>query len=106
MMSFGSLLTLVLIVLALWAWWRHDRARAQALRIAREACVSAGVQLLDDSVGLRKLKPRRGMDGRWVLEREFAFEFSRSGADRWAGSVRLLGTRLLGVELDLARPLG
>jgi len=61
--------------------------------------------MLDQSVGLSRIRPRRGLDGRWVLEREFRFEFSRNGADRWAGTVRLMGLRLMGVDLDLVKPV-
>ncbi|HHO69925.1 MAG TPA: DUF3301 domain-containing protein [Halothiobacillus sp.] len=105
MISLKSLIVLILLAVIGWVWWRHNRAREKALRIAKEACVSAGVQMLDQSVSLVRIRPKRGIDGRWVLEREFRFEFSRTGADRWSGSVRLMGLRLMGVNLNLVRPV-
>lgn len=95
------LLTLVLIGVF---WWHQDQYRRRAFSLAKQACVKAGVQLLDDSVGLKRLRLRRVRAG-FVLERQFGFEFTPSGATRFVGRVVFAGARVEAVDLDLSQPI-
>lgn len=74
-----------------WFWFDTIRAREAAMRAARLGCQRAGVQLLDDTVALKKLRPARNEMGRMTLRRVYEFEFSGSGFDRQPGAVVLLG---------------
>ncbi len=91
---------LVLFVLALLAafWWSSFHARETARRAARRHCEAQGVQFLDDSVALTRLRVRREVTGRLALYREYRFEFSHDGEDRFAGQIRVIGRRVLGVD--------
>ena len=97
-MSPEGLLLLLLGVLA-WFWWDSLQKREIALTSARLACDRAGVQFLDGSVALRRLKLRRDEERRARFYREFAFEYSSQGDDRQAGRVWLLGARVVNVVL-------
>lgn len=85
------------------AWFWHDivKAREVAVRAARAACESEGLQLLDDTVAIASLRPTRNDDGRIVLRRIYAFEFSDTGDNRRRGSVVLLGHRAIVLDVGL-----
>ena len=93
---------IALILLAAWlgAWiWRGMGLHDRALNIARRHCKQAGVQLLDESVALSRLRPGRGRYGRPGISRRYAFEFTVTGERRYPGFVELHGQTLMKVEL-------
>lgn len=97
-MSLEGLL-LILLAILVWFWWDSLQKREIALTTARMACERAGVQFLDASVALRKLKLRRDSNQRARFYREYAFEYSTVGDDRQPGWVWLLGARVVDVIL-------
>ena len=106
MLSTQSLILFIALGAAAMFSWNNWRAREHAERLARETCKRMGIQFLDDSVGLKKWRIVRDADPRtglrkWAIRREFQFEFSRQGADRWPAELVLLSGRLLGVEFNL-----
>lgn len=90
---------LALIGAALLAWRHTMHARETAIAACRRACAEAEVQLLDDTVALRRLRPCRSRRGALALERVYLFEFSRDGRLRERGSVVLRGLRVSHVYL-------
>jgi hypothetical protein len=75
--------------------WSESRAASElAHRHGREACASAGVQWLDQSVALTKIALRRASDGRLRVLRHYRFDYSWRGDDRQHGSLALLGREL------------
>ena len=104
MWTLGDLFILILVIAAVGIWVRHDRFRRRALSLARRATEKADVQLLDQSVSLRRVGVKRDDRGWPQLTRRFGFEFSRSGFDRFRGHVDFAGDRVAAVELDLGDP--
>lgn len=93
-------IALVLLAAGAGCWiWRGMGLHARALGIARRHCKQAGVQLLDESVALSRLRPARGRHGRPGISRRYAFEFTVTGERRYAGFVELHGQTLMKVEL-------
>ncbi|ATE62507.1 DUF3301 domain-containing protein [Thauera sinica] len=90
-MSFPELLALLALGLLVWFWFDSLQAREAGVAAARVACRREGLQFLDETVVGRGLRPVRDEDGRLVLQRAFEFEYSRSGYDRFHGSVVLRG---------------
>ena len=82
-----------------WFWWDSLKKREIAVRAARQVCTQAGVQFLDDSVALRRMRLRRDDNQRARIFREFAFDYSSVGDDRQAGRVYLLGDQVLSADL-------
>jgi hypothetical protein len=80
------------------SWYHVLRLRERATAHARRLCELHGVQLLDDSVALHRLRVgwRRGA---LHVMREYRFETSRGGDDRQSASVRLLGDRIVGERM-------
>ncbi len=81
-------------------WWDSAQARERAVDAARAACRRNAVQFLDQSVSLRRLRPKRDHDGRLRLARLYTFEFSPDGLRRCPGFVVSLGTRISELHLD------
>ncbi|TNF55621.1 MAG: DUF3301 domain-containing protein [Gammaproteobacteria bacterium] len=86
---------------AAWLWWDSLKKRELAILAARRVCQRAGVQFLDDTVSLARMRLRRDDNQRAAIYREFAFEFSDNGDNRLPGRVYLLGDRVLDVNLIL-----
>ncbi len=96
----GTWLFLLAIALAVWAWMDALRARELATRHGRDLCRDAGVQLLDQTVSLRRVRLTR-RDGLPVLVRRYGFEVSLDGSDRHRGHLDLQGQRLEAWSLPL-----
>lgn len=100
-MDFSELLLLALLGLGAWFWLDSLKAREIGVAAARAACADEGLLFLDESVAGRSLGFARDADGRLLLRRVYAFEYSDTGDNRRAGSVTLLGHE---VELLHVRP--
>ena len=66
----------------------------------KRACRDLNVQFLDETVVRFKTRARRAADGQMRLARDFSFEFTPDGLQRFAGHVRLLGSRLQMLDLQ------
>lgn len=97
-----DLLWLVLMGALLVSWLKLMRARELATREVRRQCERHGLQLLDETVGLRALRIR-AQDGIRTLERGYDFEVSIDGDDRESGRLWLRGDRVSGVSLPTFR---
>jgi hypothetical protein len=91
-------LPLLAFMVLIGSWYHVLRLRERATAHARRLCERHGLQLLDDSVALHRLRLnwRRGT---LHVMREYRFETSRGGNDRQPASVRLLGDRIVGESM-------
>lgn len=93
------------IILALagvvWFWWDSSGAREAAISAATQTCKKAGVQLLDFTVGLRKIRLQRDNQGQMKLARLYSFEFTQTGSLRNHGYVVMLGKHIFKIEIDI-----
>ncbi len=85
---------LLLLGLAVWIWRDAMRARETANRVCAAACAELGVQLLDETVALHRLRIRREPGRGLRLLRTYAFEYSYTGYDRRRGTIVLSGTEI------------
>ncbi len=100
-MDLLELLFLLILGGLAWFWLDGLKAREIGIEAARAACAQEGLQFLDETVAGRSTAFARDEDGRLVLRRVFAFEYSDTGDNRRSGSVSLLGHE---VELLHVRP--
>jgi uncharacterized protein DUF3301 len=89
----GTWLLLFAIALAVWLWMDALGARERAVRYGRQLCREAGVQLLDQTVSLTRIRIAR-VDGLPTLVRRYGFEISLDGSDRHRGHLDLEGHAL------------
>ncbi len=74
------------------------------MRAARAACAAEGLLLLDDTVAIANLKPKRDGDGHVKLQRAYNFEYSDTGNNRLTGSVVLLAHRVMLLNIGMRPP--
>ncbi len=99
--SIWEFIGLMLMTLGVWLWFDSLRARDAGIAAARRACESEGLQLLDDTVCLKNLRPSRNGEGRLLLQRAYEFEYSDTGDNRRRGGVILLGQRVVLINVGL-----
>lgn len=73
-----------IIAAVVWFWMDGLRSREYATKRCHAFCIENRVQLLDQSIHVKKVFPAR-KNGRLRLRRFYAFEFSIDGADRYHG---------------------
>ncbi|AOU98935.1 hypothetical protein BI364_14095 [Acidihalobacter yilgarnensis] len=86
-----SILLLGILGALVWWWLASLRAREAALKACRRACAREQVQLLDETVAVRRLGLARDSSGRVRVRRSYGFEFSVDGHDRRQGEAICLG---------------
>jgi len=96
-----DILLIFLLTAVLAFWWYSAQSRETAVKFSREACKRCGVQLLDETVSLSKLRLKRSDKGHMGIARWYTFEFSTSGQNRRSGVVSLLGAKLLDMHLEV-----
>lgn len=88
------------LVLA-WFWLDSLKARDGAVLAARKACMSEGLQFLDESMSVDSVRPMRDDGGTLRLRRVYSFEYSDTGNNRRPGCVVMLGYRVLMLNIGL-----
>mgnify|MGYP001598064658 FL=1 len=108
MSDLSNLLLLLVLGATVGLWLKLSVARERAVREARRQCQLHGLQLLDETVGLRRLRLRR-VNGLRRVERCYAFEVSIDGHDREPGRLWMIGDALSSLSLptiELLPPTG
>ncbi len=98
MSNVTDMLVLLALGATIGAWMKLSSAREHATREARVQCQQHGVQLLDETVGLRRVRLRR-VNGQRHLERCYGFEVSVDGHDRAPGRLWMIGRSLTSLSL-------
>ena len=91
---------LLLIILLLWLWRTGQDSRDAAIATARETCERQGLQFLDGTPALQKIRPcfsRRTGPG---LRRIYTFDYSADGVGRKTGCIIMHNTQVSAVLLD------
>lgn len=96
----------VLVALMIWFWHASMSARERANHAAREACGRLQLVMLDGTVAIVRLWPKRDASGRLRLERTYGFEYTDDGQRRLKGFVVLLGGHVTSVGLAAASHVG
>ncbi len=96
-----TLFSLLLAAVGAIYWFSAAEVREAARAYAQAACVRGGVQLLDASVVLRRIRLRRGDRGLHI-ERRYAFEFSPDGVSRVRGWIDMAGRQLVSATVPFS----
>ena len=98
-----TILWLLLLAALAWFWQDSLRVREKAYARCQLFCKQQNVQLLDQTIHLKKIIPGRLL-GRLGLRRFYVFEFATTGDDRYQGIIVLFGMHL--EYLSLLHPNG
>jgi hypothetical protein len=98
MSDLPDLILLLGLLAIIGLWLKLSRGREQAIGEARQQCRQHGLQLLDETVGLRGVRVLR-QKGPWLLERCYTFEVSIDGNDREPGKLWMVGRTVTGLSL-------
>lgn len=90
-MTWGLLLAVALLALAVGFWYSSLAARELANRVAGETCVGANVQMLDGTVAIHRLRLVRSADAPLAWRRTYVFDYTEDGFSRRRGFVVLTG---------------
>ena len=101
MASITDLFWLLVLAAVIGAWYRLTRAREVAVQAASALCRRYGLQLLDQSVGLRAIR-LQGVNGARRFERCYAFEVSEDGTSRQAARLWMVGNEVASFSLPLS----
>ncbi|WP_119328551.1 DUF3301 domain-containing protein [Cysteiniphilum halobium] len=97
-MSIGIVSAVILIIIVILIWRNSMKAREHAVYIAVKTAKQWDVQLLDDTVCLTKIRlSRQSNVGSMCLFREYAFEYSYDGLDRYKAFLQFNGNQFLQV---------
>ena len=94
----------LVLVSALIYWYTAQQAKTFAVVFAKRECDKHDVQLLDQTVQQQKLSLSRNHAHQWRFWREYRFEYSSDGINRYQGRLVILGHRLLRSQLENFNP--
>lgn len=95
----SSVIILMLIGAVVAIWWKARESQERALKAARAYCENMGLQLLDECVAEASWRIRRDENGKLCFLREYQFEFTSTGYERYTGEVIMKGQRLQQVHV-------
>jgi hypothetical protein len=90
-MTWGLLLSVAVLALVVVFWHSSLAARELANRVAGEACTAAGVQMLDGTVVIHRLRIVRSREQPLAWHRSYFFDYTADGYSRQRGFVVLTG---------------
>lgn len=91
---------LLVLALAMALWLESRRVQEIAVARCRQACETAGVQILDDVAPNWGWRLVRDVRGTLRLRRNFTFEYSTPLGERRRGSLVMLGRTPVALELE------
>ncbi len=100
MLTLSSIFWTALGVAFISFWWQGDKIKNAAMQYLYQYCREQDLQLLDQTIVLKSVWPRRNEIGSLQLRRRYEFEFTSTGEERYRGSIELTGRRLQRIELD------
>lgn len=98
MSDLSNLLLLLVLVAVVGVWLKLSTARERAMHEARRLCQQHDLQLLDETVGLRRVRLRR-VNGLRRVERCYAFDVSIDGQDRQPGRLWMIDNAVTSLSL-------
>ena len=95
-----NLLWLIIAGLVGYYWWNSWKYKGRALGLALEHCGRLNLQLLDQSMVIRGIRPERNASGNLDLRRTYQFEFTSTGEQRYRGMIILSGMELMSIDFE------
>lgn len=94
------LFLILLIILLLWLWRSGQDCRDTAIATARETCQRQGLQFLDGTPALQKMRPGFSRHSGPGIRRVYTFDYSADGIGRRTGCIIMHNSQVDAVLLD------
>jgi len=91
------LILLLVIFLIVWVWRIGQDSRDTAIRTARETCERQGLQFLDGTPSLQRIRPVFSRKTGPGLQRIYTFDYSSDGIGRKTGCIVMHNTQVSAV---------
>ncbi|MBU2862872.1 DUF3301 domain-containing protein [Reinekea marina] len=98
MITITDILWLSILITVVAVWWQGQGVKSFALRQVKKYCDENNIQLLDESLIIKRLWLARGATGSVQLKRTFQFEFTSTGEHRYLGFIVLIGWKVVQLE--------
>ena len=100
MFDIYDLLTFTLFLgLVLW-WWHISGQKAKVLHFTNKYCEQRGYQFLDQTLAFKRYTIIRDGLNRPFICRQYVFDFSVDGTNRYDGEVSINGRTIVRIVLD------
>jgi hypothetical protein len=100
LITITDILWLTLFITAVALWWQGQGVKAFALSKVVKYCNDQDLQLLDESLVLKRLWLARGSSGAVQIKRTYQFEFTSTGEHRYLGFVVMIGWKVIQLEMQ------
>lgn len=100
MLTLSSIFWTTFAIALISFWWQGDKIKIAALQYLYDYCRQQNLQLLDQTIVLKGVRPHRNDSGALQLRRRYGFEFTSTGEERYQGLIELSGRRLQRIELE------
>jgi hypothetical protein len=101
-----TLFWILLITVLIAYFWQSGQFKGHARQLVQQHCKTLNLQLLDEGMVIKNIRPIRSPGGSLVLRRSYQFEFSSIGDQRYKGLIVLEGFRLIDISFDAYRVTG
>lgn len=91
---------LIVLLLIIWIWQDSLKVREFTVKHCKKKCDEMGLQLLDETIALNSLSIKRNLNGFPGLVRQYNFEFSINGANRYNGSIMVQQNQVRSFQLE------
>ncbi len=95
----SKVLGIIALGLLAYYWSFTQKLKYLAILGAKRRCQEAGVQFLDHTVVFNQHLWLKNSDGKWRLQREYLFDFSSTGEQRYQGKIILQSQHIVAVDL-------
>jgi len=96
----SKVIAIITLGLIAYYWSYTQKLKSIALRAAKNRCNESGVQFLDHTVVYNQFKWQKNANGQKRLFREYLFDFTSTGEQRYQGRILLQAHHIVSVELD------
>ncbi len=99
-MMWIEIFLIMLFVVAFLYWQAGQKVKEVAWLATQRYCQKMELQMLDGYIAFHKLSLKKDAQGRLHLLRLYVFEFSSTGAERYNGTISMLGQRVESIQPD------
>lgn len=99
-MMLSEIIILLMFIACLWFWLDSIHTKEIAARAGKKNCINEGVDFLDDTVEITRIRLKRDAIGKLHFYREYQFEFSSDGSQRYRGKLTVFGKQVGGIVME------